>query len=89
MSNQAVGDTNQLPAPAAAGAASQAGGAPKSNGEATMDTQIHSLEELKKKAPKVYEQMMLGIAMQITHEMEKAQARLKKLMRDQQREALR
>lgn len=87
MSNSAIGDTNSVPAPEEA--AASAPGAPKSEGQATMDTQIRSLDELKKKAPKVYEQMLLGIGMHVVHQMEKAQARLKKLMRDQQREAMR
>lgn len=53
-----------------------------SNAEVTTKTQVSSLAELKEKAPKVYEQMMVGIAMQICRKMEKSQARLKRIMRE-------
>lgn len=47
-----------------------------------MNTKIHSLAELKKKSPKVYNKMMEGIAMNICGEMREHQDRLKKLMRE-------
>ncbi|MBA3238075.1 MAG: hypothetical protein H0T62_06970 [Parachlamydiaceae bacterium] len=87
MSNSAIGDTNSVPAPEES--AAQQAGAPKADGQANMNTTISSLGELKRKAPKVYEQMMIGIGMHIVHAMEKSQARLKRLMREQQREAMR
>lgn len=44
-------------------------------------TRISSLEDLKHKAPKLYNQMMVSIAMNICNRMKRAQDRLKVLMR--------
>lgn len=53
--------------------------------ELTSSSTIKSLADLKKKSPKVYNMMMLGIATSICQEMEHRQAELKKLMREGQR----
>lgn len=53
-----------------------------SHAKVTGNTKISSLEDLRKKAPKVWKQMMLGIAMNICNEMKKSQERIKKLMRE-------
>ncbi|CCB85665.1 MULTISPECIES: hypothetical protein [Parachlamydia] len=53
-------------------------------GNYTSTTSINSLADLKKKAPKVYNAMMQGIAMNICNEMKAHQDRLKKMMRDAQ-----
>lgn len=50
--------------------------------ETTGSTRIGSMDELRRKAPKVYQKMLEGIAMNICREMEHHQDRLKKLMRE-------
>jgi hypothetical protein len=42
-------------------------------------TTISSLEDLKKKAPKVWKAMLEGIAIQITNDMQRSQERIKEL----------
>lgn len=48
----------------------------------TTSTKISSMEDLKKKAPKLYNKMMEGIAMAICNDMKAHQDRLKKMMDD-------
>lgn len=86
MTNAAIGDTNDLPAAGAADSTSQTN-SPSSDSKVSMDTKIRTLEDLKKKAPKVFRAMMEGIAMHVAQEMEKHQARLKRLMQEQRRDA--
>jgi len=50
--------------------------------EISAATRISSLAELKEKAPKVYQKMMEGIAMNIVGDMREHQERLKKMMRE-------
>lgn len=45
-------------------------------------TIVHSLADFKEKAPKVYKQMLMGIAQSITGEMQRSQERLKKQMKE-------
>ncbi|MBA3816233.1 MAG: hypothetical protein H0X29_06885 [Parachlamydiaceae bacterium] len=65
----------------AAGLVSTHGGS-----EANSKTKIGSLADLKKKSPKVYNLMMMGIATNICREMEHHQDELKKLMREGQKQ---
>lgn len=58
-----------------------AAGAVSSNKEPSINQTIGSMDELRKKAPKVYNQMLLGIATNICSEMQRHQARLKEIMR--------
>ena len=60
-----------------AGALAQAHG----NEKVSATTKIGSLDDLKKKAPKVYDKMMQSIGMTICSEMQRHQDRLKTLMR--------
>lgn len=61
-----------------------AGAVAQSNAPAhyTAATTVHSMNDLRKKAPKLYKAMILGIAMNICQEMQHHQDRLKKLMRE-------
>lgn len=65
----------------------QAADKSKQGGEITGATKISSLEDLKKKAPKVWKAMMMGIGMSICKDMEKGQARIKELNRKARQEA--
>lgn len=56
------------------------GGGGAAGGGITMSTRISSLAALKKQAPKLYKQMMLGIATNICAEMQKGQDRIHKIM---------
>lgn len=47
-----------------------------------MDDTISSLDELRSKAPQVYDRMLMGIAMTICSEMRRRQDRLKQIMRN-------
>lgn len=62
------------------GTAAAKSGAAKATFSAT--TQISSLNDLKAKAPEVYDAMLKGIAQNIISEMREAQERLKKKMRE-------
>lgn len=55
--------------------------------QVTGSTKIASLADLKKKAPKVWKQMMIGIAMNICHDAEKSNARIKEAMRKAREDA--
>jgi hypothetical protein len=67
-------------------AASSGAAAPANNPQVAeaynSQTIIHSLADFKEKAPKVYKQMLMGIAQSITSEMQKSQERLKKQMKE-------
>jgi hypothetical protein len=56
-------------------------------GQLTGSSTISSLAELKRKAPELYKQMLLGIAMNICDDMQQHQDRLKELIRDGDAEA--
>lgn len=90
MSNVALNSTNSQPlntgATESTHNASTAAAGAHSN-QVTGSTKIASLEDLKKKAPKVWKQMMLGIAMNVCHQSEKGQARIKEAMRKAREEA--
>ncbi len=55
------------------------------SGEPSSSTKIGSMEDLKKKAPKLYQKMMEGIAMNICNDMKHHQDHLKELMREANR----
>jgi len=57
----------------------------KSGGGISSSTTVSSLADLKLKAPKVYQAMMEGIAMDICNDMQAAQQRLKDIMDEAQR----
>lgn len=68
---------------AATSTTSTTGTAPTGGGESWgTNTTISSLAELKKKAPKVYEAMMQGIAMNMVNKMRRDQEHLKQIMRE-------
>ena len=69
-------------APSSAHAATAGAVASANGGEANSTTKIGSMEDLKKKAPKLYQKMLEGIAMAICNDMKEHQDRLKQLMRD-------
>lgn len=56
-------------------------------GEPTSSTHFNSMNDLKEKAPKVYQAMMVGIAQSICKEMQEAQARLKQIQREGRRDS--
>jgi hypothetical protein len=51
-------------------------------GEADSNTVIRSLSDLKEKAPKVYDQMMKGIAQTIISQMKHSQERISEMWRE-------
>lgn len=53
--------------------------------EITGATRINSMADLKRKAPKLYNSMMQGIAMNICNEMQRHQSRLKSLWKEMER----
>lgn len=53
--------------------------------EPTSDTKFNTLDELKQKAPEVYQKMMEGIAMDICREMQRHQDDIKKINREAKR----
>lgn len=65
--------------PTTAGHAAQAN---KSKKDFDVDTKISSVGDLREKAPKVFDKMMEGIAMNIISKMRKAQERLKEMWRE-------
>lgn len=64
-----------------------AGSPTKPAGEATAATTISSLEDLKAKAPKVYDAMMMSIAQNITSDMNSHQQRIKEMNRKARQDA--
>lgn len=48
----------------------------------TSETRISSLNDLRTKAPKLWDAMLMGIAQSICQKMQDANARLKKIMRE-------
>lgn len=58
-------------------------GSPTSGGESWgTNTTISTLEDLRKKAPKVYEAMIQGIGMNMVNKMRRDQEHLKQIMRE-------
>lgn len=51
-------------------------------GDTSAVVSVNSMEELQKKAPEVYKQIMLGIAQNICDEMRRHQDHMKEAMRD-------
>lgn len=60
------------------------GGAAQEHGKGTVNsnTKITSLQDLKEKAPEVWQKMLEGIAMNICNEMRHHEERIKKLRRE-------
>lgn len=93
MSNIENSNATASPAPSSSVASSSAiandpttqAGAASSNSEMVkMTDKISNMDDLRKKAPKVYQQMLLGIATNICSEMNRQQERLKRIMREGQ-----
>lgn len=82
--NSSQGSTSGVQSSGATQGASGTGAA--ADAEVTSATTISSLADLEKKAPKVYKAMLQGIAMNICNQMQHNQERLKKLMREGERD---
>ncbi|MFQ5728769.1 MAG: hypothetical protein ACE5GN_00210 [Waddliaceae bacterium] len=54
----------------------------KNRKDFSLDTEIGSLNDLKDKAPEVYDKMMIGIAYSIVRRMRQHAEKLKKMMRE-------
>lgn len=52
------------------------------SGTLTSSSEVKNLEEFKKRAPEVYNKMMLGIATEICNKLKASQERLKQMWRD-------
>lgn len=52
-----------------------------------MNSQVSSLAQLREQAPKVWNMMLQGIAMNICNDMKQKQDDLKRMMRESQRDA--
>lgn len=81
-----VGSPPPVDKPDASGA-SESGKNPPSSGEVDSLTTVKDLQELKKKAPKVYKAMMMGVAQNITNEMKHHQDRMKEMIDEGRRNA--
>lgn len=84
-SNAAAQSVTQPTSTNAATASASASQKTVSAGESTSGSKFNSMNDLKEKAPKVYQAMMVGIAQNICKEMEEGQARLKKIMDEARR----
>lgn len=51
----------------------------------SSSTKINSMEELREKAPKLYQMMLEGIAMKICGDMKRSQDEIKRIMREARR----
>lgn len=78
QSTQAAAPSNSAPSKSTSGATQP--GAPNSS-EVNSSTTITSLEELKSKAPEVWQKMLEGIGMNICNEMRRHEDRIKELRR--------
>lgn len=79
---QAVQSQATTGAVAATTASTGTGSSTSSPASYSSSTHVNSLSELRTKAPKVYNAMMQGIAMDICNDMKHHQDRLKKLVRE-------
>ncbi|MCB1111443.1 MAG: hypothetical protein H7A37_01475 [Chlamydiales bacterium] len=61
--------------------------APSTTAEVSSATTVSSMEDLKKKAPEVYQKMLEGIAMNMITQMKRRQDHLKEIMREARRNA--
>lgn len=88
MSNEPVEPVQQAnaAAPTAAAAAKTGPTAPAAPGFNNQTT-IGSVGELREKAPEVYNAMLQGMATTICNHMKSSQDRIKKIMRDAERDA--
>lgn len=59
-----------------------AGAIASTNSDFNSSTRVNSVDDLRKKAPKVYQAMLEGIAWHICGEMKRSQDRLKQMMRE-------
>jgi BarA-like signal transduction histidine kinase len=77
--------TPNIPAAPSSADASTAAGVAQSNAPASVtgNTKINSLQDLKRKAPKVYNMMMISIQEMVRRKMQKHQENLKKAIRGQ------
>lgn len=75
--------TNANAAATAAAAPSASATAAAAEGDVKS---FNSLADMREKAPKVYKAMMMGIAMNVVHDMERHQDELKKLQKEYERE---
>jgi hypothetical protein len=88
MSNDPVSSvTSSSGTGAAAETSTATAGAPTKPAEASAATTISSLEDLKGKAPKVYDAMMMSIAQNITSDMNHHQQRIKEMNRQARQDA--
>lgn len=81
IENHAVNPANSTPSASDAVNAKAVASAHR-GGSVDSNTTISSLDDLKKKAPKLHEQMLMGIGMSICRSMEHHQDELKKMMRE-------
>ena len=79
--------SNAAPTTAASSSAPAAQGGKAGTQPVTSFSTVGSLGDLKAEAPQVYNAMMQGIAYSVISDMQKGQDRLKKMMRDAERDA--
>lgn len=72
-------------APSTAPSGTPAQGSAGAGAGYTTSTTVSSLQELQKKAPKVYDAILQGIAMNICNEMKQHQDELKRIMDEERR----
>ncbi|CRX37798.1 hypothetical protein [Estrella lausannensis] len=86
--SEATGSVNESSAPASTGATAGATN-PTAQGSSNwnMQTTVHSVDQLRQKAPDVYNAMLQGIASSMVGQMKRRQDRLKEIMREARRAA--
>lgn len=86
--SESTGSVNESSASASTGAATGTSDAAAQGSQNwNMKTTVNSVEQLRQKAPEIYNAMLQGIAMNMIGQMKRRQDRLKELMRDARRAA--
>jgi hypothetical protein len=88
MSSGSIGSSGaSAPSTETSNVQSQTGSNHSGSGKITAATKITSVEDLRKKAPQVYNQMLIGIGTNVCKDMEHSQQRIKEIMRKDEAQA--
>lgn len=83
--SQQVGPTNPVQPRSPSASTTEAMASVHGGAELNSNSKISSLDDLRKKSPKLYNMMMVGIATKICNEMENHQKEMKKLRQEYER----
>lgn len=81
LDSQPISGQGSVPAEGTSGVGGHVQGGHPGGDASAKKIQISSLQDLRREAPEVYRQMMLGIGTKICRDMQKGQARIKAAMR--------